>query len=94
MSRASSPKKIGVAQTQDFAIDPKEVVWHGRGGTDMAPALEAASKLRPACIVMASDMEWECNKAPDPGIPMLWLVTSGGRKMHRKPKYGTMVMVQ
>ena len=69
----------------DFPLDAGKVSWHGRGGTDLAPAIAAAAKLRPSCIVVVSDMEWNFRDCPDPRIPTLWIET---KSRDAKPKFG------
>ena len=69
----------------DFPVDAHKVCWHGRGGTDLAPAIVAAAKLRPSCIVVVSDMEWGYGSCPDPRIPTLWIET---KPTGAKPRFG------
>lgn len=61
----------------DFPIREFEG-WKGRGGTDLDPAFRWAktNKTKFDWIIVVSDMEWSWWKAPDPGLPVLWINTS------------------
>jgi len=50
----------------DFPLDARAVEWRGRGGPDLAPAIARAASLRPCCLVVASDMEWDYEDVADP----------------------------
>jgi predicted metal-dependent peptidase len=75
----------------DFPLDPRQIAWHGRGGTNLSPAIEFAAKLRPACLVIVTDMEWDWQHAPNPGLPTIWINTSN--REHGQPHYGILVNV-
>lgn len=59
-------------------LDPADwregLVMRRGGGTDYAPVLAAAAALRPAAIVVLTDLEGEAGDPPR-GIPVIWAAT-------------------
>jgi predicted metal-dependent peptidase len=76
----------------DFPMTiPQE--WHGRGGTNMDPAMREISYKKAAkewawCIVV-SDMYWNVQSAINPGLPTFFVKTSPGSNWYQKPRFGT-----
>jgi len=90
-----TPQQMRFAlQGMEKAIDPKKLAFFGRGGTDLAPAIAYAAKLRPCCIVVVSDMDWDWPAAPNPGVPVLWVDVRGNPYEHARPKFGKCIRVE
>jgi len=76
----------------DFPLDARAVEWRGRGGTDLAPAIARAASLRPCCLVVVSDMEWDYEDVADPGVPTLWIDTAEPNES--RPRFGLYLTTQ
>lgn len=57
----------------------KVVRLQGGGGTEFIPAFRAAKAINPNAILCLTDGEI-FDRVPDPGIPVGWILTHGGRK--------------
>lgn len=90
-----SEKSIRTFTHSDFPLRAP-IEWMGRGGTNLDPAFEYAQKNsdRLDWVVCLSDMEWTVNKAPNPGLPTIWLMTNkslDGLPANSRPAFGVPV---
>jgi predicted metal-dependent peptidase len=93
-------KKVTVIQidTKVKAIDefekdeplPTSLEFHGRGGTDMAPAFEAAMDAEPTVIICMTDGVFP-KLTDDPGVPTLFAITHAGRQGEAPATFGDYV---
>lgn len=67
---------------------PDAITIHGRGGTDLNPAIHEADKRNPQLIIVATDMEFEIEDRK-PNAPVVWLAWSG-----QKAPYGKTINVK
>ena len=82
---------VGSRQTFTDHDLPLSLKPTGGGGTDFSPVMDEISKLddEPSCLVYLTDMY--CSSfGKDPGVPVLWVVTSNGDH-RRKPPFGRVV---
>lgn len=59
---------------------PEEMEFTHRGGTDMAPAFEAAKEFDASAIICLTDGYFFETLADDPGAPVLFAITHDGEK--------------
>jgi len=57
----------------------KEVTFHGRGGTRIAPVIDWVKEHRSNLLIVFSDGEFQ-NRSADPKVPIIWVI-------HDNPKY-------
>lgn len=71
---------------------PLKLTAMGGGGTDLDPAFELAKKDRSKYkyVIVITDMLWSFQSAPDPGIPVLWIVV-GNPHFNGKLPFGELV---
>ncbi len=69
---------------------PTDMEFHGRGGTNMTPAFEAAAEHDPALIVMMTDGVFS-HLTEDPGIPTLFALTHGGYQGKAPATFGDFI---
>ncbi len=83
--------QVGNRQTFTQEDLPLAMKPTGGGGTSFAPVMAEIAKLddEPACLVYFTDMYCD-DFGKDPGVPVLWIVTSNGDHK-RKPPFGRVV---
>ncbi len=72
------------------------VEWMGRGGTDLSCAFQQASLERMGFkwMVVVSDMYWSYERAPDPGMPVMWVVTNESLPYDDSVPFGKVVFIE
>lgn len=69
------------------------ITWLGRGGTNLAPAIMEVAKDRSyKWMIVISDMEWDYENCPNPGIPVIWVWTprDANTKLDGRVPFGTL----
>jgi predicted metal-dependent peptidase len=69
---------------------PTDMEFVGRGGTNMAPAFEAAMTFDPSAIIMMTDGVFG-DLTDDPGVATLFALTHKGRQGRAPATFGTFV---
>lgn len=74
---------------------PLRVEVSGGGGTNLNPAFELLREDRRSLkwIVCITDMEWSFQNAPDPGVPVLWIVVNNPGFDETRIPFGEVVKV-
>lgn len=62
---------------QDFPLRVPPA-WKGGGGTDLNPGFAWAKAYKPDWLVVVTDMGFAYWTVPNPGVPVMWLDTTGG----------------
>jgi len=73
-----------VHRVEDFNPKKKPKML-GRGGTDMRDGIKEAMNHQPDCIICFTE-GYIGDEGRNPGVPMLWVITSGNKEF--KPKFG------
>ncbi len=76
---------------QHFEMGTEDITMHptGGGGTDFAPAIEAAKEFEPDCIIYLTD--GECDSFGDTSVPVLWGLTIKNNNF--KPPFGEAIFM-